>query len=401
MIRPEEAWERLAIALAERAPSADTETVERQAACGRVLATGLLAAVDLPPRDVSALDGYALAGGVAAGSELPVVARIAAGAAPGARVPPGAAAEIWTGAPVPDGCDRVIGVEQTRPGSDGRVRILESPPLGHAVRRAGEIARAGAELLTAGSRLGPAALGLAASQGTERFAVRPLPRVAVLATGDEIVSPDREPPPGGLRDSHTDFLLAAAARVGARVRSLGIARDDPRHLSELLTPALADADLVLTCGGVSMGGADHVPAVLRELGCELLFHGVAMQPGKPLLAARRGSTLVFGLPGNPGSVMTAFRLLVEPTLARLGGRESGFWSDAFALPLAAPLPAGRVRDRFVPARRILVDGRPAARPEPIAGSHDLVSFARADLLLRVRAGEAARASGEAIEAIAF
>jgi molybdopterin molybdotransferase len=138
--------------------------------------------------------------------------------------------------------------------------------------------------------------------------------------------------------------------------------------------------------------------VLARLGCVTLFHGVAMQPGKPLLDARRGPTLVFGLPGNPGSVMVAFRLFVVPALERLRGGGGGLWTDARAWRLGAPLPAGRARDRFVPARR---DGADGALPLAVRGSHDQVTFARAELLLRVRPDDGARAAGATVEGIDF
>ena len=397
MIAPEEAWRRIAETLEPLA----VERVERSAAIGRALASPVTATGDLPAVDVSALDGFALAGAVEPGATLPVAARLAAGATPGLRLESGAAAEIWTGAPLPAGCDRVVGVEETEPAGADQVRVLRPPPAGNAVRRAAEIARAGAVLLAAGERLTPAALALLAGQGIGAVDVRRRPRVAVLVTGDEVVAPVQLPPPGSLRDSHTDFLLAAVAAAGGDGHPLGIARDEPATLAARLAPALDAFDVVLTCGGVSMGGADHVPGVLRQLGCAELFHGVAMQPGKPLLAGRRGTTLVFGLPGNPGSVMTAFRLLVRPALERLAGRAAGFWEGVFEVRLAAALGAGRARDRFVPARFAPDRGPALADPLPVAGSHDQLAFARAELLLRIRAGEPARPAGAAIEAIDF
>ncbi len=397
MIAPEEAWRRITSTLEPLA----TERVERSAAVGRALAAPVAATGDLPAVDVSALDGFALAGPVDAGGTLPVAARLAAGATPGLRLAPGTAVEIWTGAPVPAGCDRVVAVEETTPAGPDRIRVLRPPPAGNAVRRAAEIARCGAVLLAAGERLTPAALALLAGQGIGAVDVRRRPCVAVLVTGDEVVEPGRLPPPGSLRDSHTDFLLAAVAAAGADARPLGIAPDEPAALDVRLAPALDTFDVVLTCGGVSMGGADHVPGALRRLGCAELFHGVAMQPGKPLLAARRGATLIFGLPGNPGSVMTTFRLLVRPALERLAGHPAEFWKGAFEIRLAAALGAGRTRDRFVPARFAPESGPALARPLPVAGSHDQLAFARAELLLRVRAGEPERPAGAAVEAIEF
>jgi molybdopterin molybdotransferase len=226
------------------------------------------------------------------------------------------------------------------------------------------------------------------------------PRVAVLVTGDEVVPPEATPAPGRLRDSHSDFLLAAGRRLGLDLAPLGIAPDDPDRLTKRLEHALAEADVVLTCGGVSMGGADHVRASLERIGCELVLHGVAMQPGRPLLVARRGRSIVFGLPGNPASVMVAFRLFVRPALERQLGGSAGFWDDAAPVELAAELPAGRGRDRFLPARRERDGVHPLrARPLPVAGSHDQVAFARADLLLRIRPDDVARPAGARVEAV--
>ncbi len=397
MISPEEAWRRIE-------PWATTRgvlRVDRRASAGRVLAAPLAATGDLPSADLSALDGFALSGEVAVGDVLECGATLAAGAAPGARLRPGTALRIWTGAPVPEGADRVVAIEDCETPSTDSVRILSPPPAGNAVRRRGEVARENQELLASGAWISAAALALAASQGLDEIEVFRPPTVALLATGDEIVAPDRLPSPAGARDSHTDFLLASGRQLGLEFESLGVAPDNQEELASRLAPAIQHNDLVLVCGGVSMGGADHAPRVFEHLGVQRIFHGVAVQPGKPLWFGRSDRTLVFGLPGNPASVMVAFRLFVRPALERILGRDARFWSDARSIELVTALGAGRGRDRFVPA---VVEGEGSAaraRPLPVAGSHDLVAFARAELLLRVRAGDPARPAGADVEAITF
>jgi molybdopterin molybdotransferase len=396
VIPPERAWQ----AIEARLEPLDAERVERRAALRRVLASGLVATTEVPAADVSALDGFAYAGELGHGARLAVSVTIVAGDPPGARLEAGTAARIWTGAPVPQGADRVVGIEHTESDSDDEVAILRPVAAGAAVRRRAEILAVGAPLLAAGSRLGPAAIGLLASQGVAHVEVVRAPRVGVLATGDEVVAAEREPAPGQLRDSHTDYLLAAGRRLGLDFVALGIAGDEQGELVERIGRALDELDVVLVCGGVSMGGRDRTEAAFDELGVEVDFDAVAVQPGKPLVFGHRGRRLLFGLPGNPGSVMVAFRLFVRPALDRLAGGDAAFWSDARTLPLAAPLAAGKPRDRFVPAKLERAAGAaPAARPLGVRGSHDLATFASADLLRRVRAGQPARAAGEPVEAI--
>ncbi len=400
MLTPEEAWRRINA----RLPLQPTAWRSRREALGGVLARPIAATTDLPAHDVSALDGYAYAGELAPGDKLRVRGVVVAGDPPGARLGPGEALQIWTGAPVPEGAERVVGIEETElsPERDW-VRIARPAPLGAAIRRRAEIVAAGAPLLPAGARLGPAALSLLASQGIDPVEIARAPRVAVIATGDEVVAPDLAPGPGQLRDSHTDYLLAAGRRLGLDFAPLGIAPDDAHLLEQWIGSALEKFEVVLVCGGVSMGGRDHTEDALRALGIAIEFDGVAVQPGKPLVFGHRSDRLLFGLPGNPASVMVAFRLFVRPALERLLGHDAGFWSSARPIPLAAPTGAGKMRDRFVPAR--LESGAegsavsPRARPLGVRGSHDLVTFGLADLLLRVRAGDPPRSAGDTIEAI--
>lgn len=400
MRSPEEAW-RLVVA---HLPPPRTAVRGRREALGAALARPVVATTDLPADDVSALDGYAYAGEIEAGAELHVAGIVVAGDPPGARLAPGEAYQVWTGAPVPEGAERVVGIEETEPGAQrDRVRIVRPAAPGAAIRRRAEIVAAGAPLLAAGSHLGPAALSLLASQGIDEVEVAHPPRVAIVTTGDEVVAPDLVPGPGQLRDSHTDYLVAAGRRLGLEFVPLGIAPDDAHLLERWVGSALDEADIVLICGGVSMGGRDHTESALRALGVVLEFDGVAIQPGKPLVFGHRGDRLLFGLPGNPASVMVAFRLFVRPALERLLGRATEFWSGARPIPLAAPVGAGKARDRFVPARiepeAPGTGSGPRARPLGVRGSHDLVTFGVADLLLRVRAGDSPRAAGDAIEAI--
>ena len=170
--------------------------------------------------------------------------------------------------------------------------------------------------------------------------------MAVLTTGDEVVLPTATPGPGQLRDSHTDFLLAAGTALRLDFESLGIATDRADNLGPLLRAGL-ERDVLLVCGGVSMGEFDLVEGTLIRLGCEVLFHGVNLQPGKPLLVARHGGGWVFGLPGNPASVMVTYWLFVRPLLRRLMGLPDAFWAGALRATLDAPLPAGAARDRFL------------------------------------------------------
>ena len=385
--------------------------MSRAVASGRVLAETVLATMDLPQGDVSAMDGFAC--GVAnAETPLPVVGVAAAGAPPQFKVGRGQAARVMTGAVLPSGTDRVVPVEQARCVADTAGRetvVFEIEPAARAhVRSRGEVIRQGDALLTAGSRLGPAAVSLLAAHGHPSVRVRAQPSVAVLATGDEVVPADEEPGPGQLRDSNSAFLRAAGRDLGLNFRSLGIAPDRPDELSRLVAEG-QQSDVLLLCGGVSMGEFDFVEEVLVDRGCRVLFHGVAVQPGKPLVVARGPSTKggwIIGLPGNPGSVTVTFRLFVRPLLRRLLGFEDGFWHGALAGRLDAPLPAGKSRDRFFPAAITFAgsesdDLLPRVRPLRGRGSHDLGAFGSAGALVRVRPGAVLAAEGERCEILPF
>jgi molybdopterin molybdotransferase len=392
LIALEAAWERL-LPWLQPLPARELPLAS---AAGRVLTERILARVDVPFADVSAMDGYALAGESRAGDVLPVRGRIAAGASTTTALAPGDAVRIMTGAPLPPGADRVVPVEDTDGGGE-RVTIRGAAPAGAHVRRRGEIHRAGEALLARGDRLGPSALALLAANGIDEAPVHAPARIALLVTGDEVVAPGATPGPGQLRDSHTAFLTAAATSAGATVTHLGIARDDPDDIRERLALGL-DADLLLATGGVSRGELDFVEPVLAGLGFEPLFDAVAIQPGKPVAASvlRRtaGAPLVaIGLPGNPASAMVCFWLLVRPALRRLAGLDAAPWMGAVTATTESPLPAAGSRDRFLPARLEARAGALFVTPLAPRGSHDLAAFAHGNALVRVRAGNAAAPAG--------
>lgn len=387
MLRPEDAWQRIAAA----AEPLEVVWSARAHALGLVLGEAVVATVDLPQADVSAMDGYVLAAGAVAGQRLPVVATVQAGAWPDLTLDAGQAAKIMTGAVVPRGGDRVVPVEDTD-GGVSSVRIDRPPQAGAHIRRRAEVIARGAPLLAAGSHLTAGAVALLAAHGHERVAVHRRPRVAVLATGDEVVPPEAVPAAGQLRDSNGPFLIAALATLGIRAQHLGIAADDRDELESSMRRGL-DADVLLVSGGVSMGDFDFAEEVLERLGCQRLFDAVAMQPGKPLVAARHATGFVLGLPGNPASVMTTFHLFAVPLLRRLAGIDDGFWAGALVAEMASPLPAGKDRDRFLAASLARRDGRLFARPHLPRGSHDLAAYGRGRGLLRIRAGAAAVAAG--------
>ena len=391
MLTPQDAWNQIESRL-EPLPPRQTP---RQEAAGRALAAALEATVDMPQADVSAMDGYVCSGDVSAGELLPVVATATAGTPLDLELKPGVAAKIMTGAVVPAGGDRVIPVEATDGGAEQVVFRIAPQPGAH-IRRGGEVVRRGAPLLEPGTVLTPGAVSLLASHGYTSVPVLPAPEVAILTTGDELVPPDFEPGAGQLRDSNTAFLLAAGRVSGLEFRSLGIAPDRVEELREGIVRGLT-SDVLLLCGGVSMGELDLVEDVLAELGCQQLFDRVAIQPGKPLVAARHADGWVFGLPGNPASVMVTYWLFVKPLLDRLQGLPGGFWHGALEATLAAPLPAGKSLDRFLPASVTFGGGAVRATPFPPQGSHDVVSYGQGTALVRMRPNAPAADAGERCE----
>ena len=293
-------------------------------ALGAVLATDVVADRDVPPFRNSAMDGYAVRGAdvVAAPARLRVIGEVAAGTVPAAAVGAGEAMRIMTGAPMPDGADTVVRVEDT---DDGRetVTITKPVPLGVSVRAAGEDLRAGETILREGTVLRPAELGVLATLGRGRIRIVPRPLVIVLSTGDELVELDEAVGPGQIRDANRYSLAAAARMAGARVESGGIVRDTTEALRSALGAAAARADVIITSGGVSVGDHDHVKPVVDELGT-MDFWSIAIRPGRPLAFGELRGTdhpvPIFGLPGNPVSSLLTFELFVRPALLRLAGR---------------------------------------------------------------------------------
>ena len=305
---------------------AETERVSTLEALGRVLAEGVRSGLDVPPADNTAMDGYALraADVPAAGTLLPVSQRIPAGVV-GTPLAPGSAARIFTGAQVPAGADAVVMQEQCEAvtGEDlGAVRINTVPGTGQWIRRRGEDVQHGAEVLAAGARLSPQALGMAASVGAAALTVRRRPRVALFSTGDELVMPGEPLKPGAIYNSNRFTLQALLQAAGCEVVDRGIVPDRLDATRTALREAAASVDLILSCGGVSVGEEDHLKPAVQAEGWLEAFQ-IAMKPGKPLafgtVKRAAGDTLFIGLPGNPVSAFVTFLLIVAPALRALQG----------------------------------------------------------------------------------
>jgi len=364
-------------------PFTETERVALADAWGRVLAEDVRADRDFPPTDRSAMDGYAVrsADATTAGSVLRVIGEVRAGQSADVAVTPGTAVRITTGAIVPAGADAVAMVERTTTTDDGgSVRLHDAVSLGENVRgRAGEASR-GDGILAPGSPIHAAEIGVLASVGRARPQVFRRPAVCVLSTGDEVVSPDAS----GLadhqiRNSNVPALCAMLREMGVEARDLGNASDDRADLAERVGAGLT-GDLLLLTGGVSVGTYDLVAATLAAAGAERLFHGVAMKPGKPVLAARRGACLAIGLPGNPVSACTVFAVLVAPALRRRMGLSR--WDNAVVTAmLDEPLDVKPGRATYHLARLDPSHGRFRARTARSRGSGDVLSMARANAWL--------------------
>jgi molybdopterin molybdotransferase len=306
------------------------ETVALDDALGRVLARSADAAAPVPPADNSAMDGYACASADLDGDEtrLPVSARIPAGRAPD-PLAPGTAARILTGAVVPEGADMVVVQERCEADGDA-VRIRATAAPGSNIRRAGEELAPGQTALAAGHRLAPADLGLLATIGLAEVAVRPRPRVAIVSTGDELVEPGRPLSPGQIYNSNAVMLAGLARTLGCAAQVRERVPDTAEATERALADAVADADLVLTSGGVSVGDADWVRKTIERLGTLALWK-IAVKPGKPLAFGRIGDTPIIGLPGNPVASHVGFCLFVAPVLRRMLGRAALF-PDPISLP---------------------------------------------------------------------
>lgn len=294
--------------------------VDLDCALGLILAEDIVASHDVPPFANSAMDGFAVVGAdvASAPTVLEVIEDVAAGHVASASVSPGTAIRIMTGAPMPVGADTVVRVEDTA-SEGGKVRVMSGVATGTAVRAAGGDVAAGSLVFRAGTELTPPHLGVLATIGVARPRVFRNPRVAVMSTGDEVLAPETPTlKPGTIRDANRPLLKGLLAELGVEVRDFGIIRDDADRLRSVLTEAAAESDVVVTSGGVSMGDYDLVKQILTELGSVELWK-VAMQPAKPFAFGSINGTPLFGLPGNPVSVMVAFENFLRPALLKMRG----------------------------------------------------------------------------------
>jgi molybdopterin molybdotransferase len=369
-----------------------SERVPLEQAAGRVLAEPALARTDLPPFASSAMDGYAVRAEETPGS-LPIEARVAAGSPAASPLPAGAAATIATGGAVPEGANAVVPIERASE-TDGHVEIAEPARQGAHIRPRGGDVREGDAVVAAGTRLGPAQIGALAAAGVGEVVCSLRPRVAVLATGSELRPPGERLEAGQIFESNRPMLAAVLAIAGAHVDLLPVVPDEEAAHRESIERGL-EADVLVSSGGVSVGPHDLVRRVEAELGVEEVFWGVAVKPGKPLSFGVRGSTLVFGLPGNPVSSLVGAILFVRPALHAQQGLADP--RPAFEVArTASPLRRNAHRDEFLRARRSV--GEDGVTVAPIVGqeSHMIVRAATADALVHVPRGSGEIAAGDTV-----
>ncbi len=373
-----------------------SETVELADALNRITAHDIVAREDIPPFPNSAMDGYAVRSGDVAveGAMLRVVAEIAAGRPADQELGPGEAMKIMTGAPIPQGSDTVVKVEDTEQ-LDDVVKVKPIVPPGTSCRAAGSDVPKGATVIQQGTRLLGTQLGVLATIGEARPSVSRRPRVALFSTGDELTAPGAAAlRPGQIRDSNRVLLHAGLDEV-ATVLDQGIVRDDPVELHASFTRAAAGSDAIVTSGGVSMGDHDHVRRILGDLG-SIDFWKVAMKPAKPFAFGSLGGVPFFGLPGNPVSAFVAFEQLVRPALLAMQGASRLFRPRVKALA-GAKITSDPDRMEFVRVR-INTDarGRVMATPSGGQGSHMLAALADADAFALIPVGVALVKAGQSL-----
>jgi molybdopterin molybdotransferase len=370
-----------------------SERTDLDAVMNRVLAEDVASDVDLPPFDASTVDGYACRRADLAG-DLTVVETIPAGARPTKTVAPHQCAKIMTGATVPPGADYVAMIEQVDSVGADVIRVKGEQPFNN-IRSKGSETSAGQVVLKRGRRIKAQHIGMLASVGCLRPLVTRKPKVALIATGDELVDPADKPGPSQIRNSNSPQLTAQLAAMGIAVNDYGMARDVQSEVSRKLAAALLENDVVLISGGVSVGDFDFVPSVLRQHDVELLFDKVAVQPGKPTVFGRSERGYCFGLPGNPVSTFVIFELLVKPCLWKLMGHTY--------TPLTVSLPVyggGVIRKRhldrqsWIPVR--IREDRAVETVEYHSSAHT-AALCEADGLLALDIGVAQIEQGTAAE----
>lgn len=381
-----------------RAPA--TEILELKDAFGRLLSQEIRADRDYPPFDRAARDGFAVRSADCrnAGASLRVIGEVAAGAGFTGRVGAGECVQIMTGAPVPEGADAVVMIEQTRAGAaKDEVVIGRAATAGMNFVPRGSESRKGDVLLSAAARIGAAETSLAAQVGCTKLAVYRKPRVAILSTGNEVVEADAQPGAHEIRNSNSFSLAAQVEFAGAEAIPLGNAPDRSEEIRASIVRGLQEDALIIS-GGVSAGKYDLVEPVLRELGAEFFFDSVEIRPGRPAVFAIYREKPVFGLPGNPVSTMVTFELLVTPALDILSGTE----------PRPLPLFKARLKDaveqraalaHFLPARIEWENGEATVSALPWQGSGDMVTVARGNCFLVVPQNKLKLSGGELVDVL--
>lgn len=371
--------------------STGTEKIPFSEASGRVLATNVFCDRDLPPFNRSSVDGFACRWDDI-GKELEIVATIAAGMKCDISLKPYHCVRIMTGAAVPEGADCVVMVEDTVIAASGKMKFTGSSSKDN-ISRKGEDLRKGDLVLKRGHLIRPQDIAVMAVVGYTVAEVGRKPMVGVISTGDELVEPEETPDDYHIRNSNGFQLMAQVERAGCSGRYYGIARDDPGDTLVRINKAIAENDVVILTGGVSMGDFDFIPKVLVDAGVRILFDRVAVQPGKPTTFGVHDKALVFGLPGNPVSSFVQFELLVRPLLSEMSGHR---WKPlTIRLPLKSDFRRkNAVRMNWIP---VTIDDEGLVDPLEYHGSAHITAFSYADGIVSIPVGVTRLNRGEPVD----